>query len=66
MFEMLHRILLFTVLIIAIFFVVSSFSFSGRLAEGWLDHFYPFIGSINTSCFIRLRSQIMEGSMVAA
>jgi len=35
MFEMLHRILLFTVLVIAIFFVVSSFSFSGRLAEDY-------------------------------
>ncbi|KAF8898991.1 protein PTM1 [Infundibulicybe gibba] len=35
MFERLHRILLFTVLIIAIFFVVSSLSFSGRLAEDY-------------------------------
>lgn len=34
MFEKLNRILLGAVLVIAIFFVVSSFSFSGRLAEG--------------------------------
>ncbi|KAF5388543.1 hypothetical protein D9757_004631 [Collybiopsis confluens] len=33
MFEKLYRILIFTVLVIAIFFVVSSFVFSGRLAE---------------------------------
>ncbi|KAH7880907.1 lung seven transmembrane receptor-domain-containing protein [Lentinula edodes] len=36
MFEKLYRILIFTVIVIAIFFVVSSFSFSGRLAEGTL------------------------------
>jgi hypothetical protein len=34
MFERLHRILLFAVAVIVIFFVVSSFSFSSRLAEG--------------------------------
>lgn len=34
MFERLYYILLFAVLIIAIFFVVSTMSFSGRLAEG--------------------------------
>lgn len=34
MFTWLHRILLMTVVVIAIFFVVSSMSFSGRLAEG--------------------------------
>lgn len=34
MFKWLHRILLLTVLVIAIFFVVSSLTFSGRLAEG--------------------------------
>lgn len=36
MFKWLHRILLLTVLVIAIFFVVSSLTFSGRLAEGTL------------------------------
>jgi hypothetical protein len=35
MFERLHRILLFTVVFILIFFVVSSLSFSGRLAEDY-------------------------------
>ncbi|KIY51272.1 hypothetical protein FISHEDRAFT_64294 [Fistulina hepatica ATCC 64428] len=35
MFTKLHRILLFTVIVIAIFFVVSSFAFSGRLAEDY-------------------------------
>ncbi|KAJ7786519.1 lung seven transmembrane receptor-domain-containing protein [Mycena metata] len=35
MFENLYRILLFTVLVIAIFFVVSTLSFSGRLAEDY-------------------------------
>jgi hypothetical protein len=34
MFRWLHRILLGAALIIGVFFVVSSFSFSGRLAEG--------------------------------
>ncbi|KAF8973663.1 lung seven transmembrane receptor-domain-containing protein [Flammula alnicola] len=35
MFERLYYILLFTVLVIAIFFVVSTMSFSGRLAEDY-------------------------------
>ncbi|KAK0233676.1 lung seven transmembrane receptor-domain-containing protein [Armillaria fumosa] len=35
MFERLYRVLLLTVLVIAVFFVVSSFSFSGRLAEDY-------------------------------
>ncbi|KAK0466467.1 lung seven transmembrane receptor-domain-containing protein [Desarmillaria tabescens] len=35
MFERLYRILLLTVVVIAIFFIVSSFSFSGRLAEDY-------------------------------
>ncbi|KAJ7492427.1 lung seven transmembrane receptor-domain-containing protein [Mycena latifolia] len=35
MFENLYRILLFTVVVIAIFFVVSTLSFSGRLAEDY-------------------------------
>ncbi|KAE9400586.1 hypothetical protein BT96DRAFT_819116 [Gymnopus androsaceus JB14] len=66
MFEMLHRILLFTVLVIAIFFVVSSFSFSGRLAEGWF--LFPFLEEELTwpAFSSRLRGQVMESSMVAA
>ncbi|KAI0652014.1 lung seven transmembrane receptor-domain-containing protein [Trametes meyenii] len=35
MFQWLHRILLLTVVVIAIFFVVSSLTFSGRLAEDY-------------------------------
>ncbi|KAH9858027.1 lung seven transmembrane receptor-domain-containing protein [Lenzites betulinus] len=35
MFNWLHRILLMTVVVIAIFFVVSSLTFSGRLAEDY-------------------------------
>ncbi|TRM65879.1 lung seven transmembrane receptor-domain-containing protein [Schizophyllum amplum] len=35
MFELLHRILLGAVAVIIIFFIVSSFSFSGRLAEDY-------------------------------
>ncbi|KAJ7619220.1 lung seven transmembrane receptor-domain-containing protein [Mycena polygramma] len=35
MFENLYRILLFTVVVIAVFFVVSTLSFSGRLAEDY-------------------------------
>ncbi|KIY69163.1 hypothetical protein CYLTODRAFT_489174 [Cylindrobasidium torrendii FP15055 ss-10] len=35
MFTRLHRILIFTVIVIAIFFVVSTLSFSGRLAEDY-------------------------------
>jgi len=35
MFEYLYRILLFAVVVIAIFFVVSTLSFSGRLAEDY-------------------------------
>ena len=34
MFTRLYRLLLLTVLMVAIFFVVSSMTFSGRLAEG--------------------------------
>lgn len=37
MFTWLYRILLWTVLMVAIFFVVSSMTFSGRLAEGESD-----------------------------
>lgn len=40
MFNWLHRILLMTVVVIAIFFVVSSFTFSGRLAEGTTRSLY--------------------------
>lgn len=63
MFTRLHYILLFTVVVIAIFFVVSSMSFSGRLAEG----VFP---SYNCRPFFliperRLRRQIMASEVVA-
>ncbi|KAG6914637.1 hypothetical protein DXG01_016198 [Tephrocybe rancida] len=50
MFERLYYILLATVVVIAIFFVVSSLSFSGRLAEdyaakSWRRHLYRFPSS---------------------
>jgi hypothetical protein len=45
MFTKLHRILLATVLVIAIFFVVSSLSFSARLAEGMDMSFVGNAGS---------------------
>jgi hypothetical protein len=34
MFQRLHLILLMAVVVIAVFFIVSSFTFTGRLAEG--------------------------------
>lgn len=43
MFRRLHRILLMTVVIIAIFFIVSSLSFSNRLAEGTITNYAPLI-----------------------
>ena len=63
MFERLHYILIMTVIVIAIFFVVSSMSFSGRLAEG-----QPHRESVDlTYCSrsSRLRCQILARSMVA-
>lgn len=47
MFERLYYILLFSVLIIGVFFVVSSMSFSGRLAEGSLP--VPNVSRTNVS-----------------
>ena len=40
MFTWLYRILLFTVLVIGAFFVVSSLTFSGRFAEGEYSQVY--------------------------
>jgi hypothetical protein len=42
MFQRLHLVLLFAVLVVIAFFVVSSMSFSGRLAEGSCSLFLPF------------------------
>lgn len=67
MFERLYYILLLSIFIIAIFFVVSSMSFSGRLAEGM----YSFLSktqstSMTYNWYYRLRSKILAGSMVVA
>ena len=44
MFQRLHLVLLFAVLVVIAFFVVSSMSFSGRLAEGsWLLFLFSFL-----------------------
>lgn len=63
MFEKLNYILLAVVLVIVIFFVVSSFSFSGRLAEGM------YAENTKQSCIdpiLRLCRKNMEEPMVAA
>ncbi|KAJ3981195.1 lung seven transmembrane receptor-domain-containing protein [Lentinula detonsa] len=52
MFEKLYHILIFTVIVIAIFFVVSSFSFSGRLAEGALGSSGRLFTAVTQSLFI--------------
>lgn len=62
MFKWLHRILLLTVLVIAIFFVVSSLTFSGRLAEGAFEKRHPKIIYNDQS---RLRCTVLEGAVVA-
>ena len=43
MFQRLHLVLLFAVLVVIAFFVVSSMSFSGRLAEGFWSLFLRFL-----------------------
>ena len=43
MFQRLHLVLLFAVLVVIAFFVVSSMSFSGRLAEGSWSMFLLFL-----------------------
>ena len=62
MFETLYRILLFTVLVIAIFFVVSTLSFSGRLAEG-MSYLNPDYAKQTSS---RLFRKIVETAVVVA
>jgi hypothetical protein len=63
MFTRLYRILLGTVVIIAIFFVISSLSFSDRLAEGRLV--FPIERYKVSSVVTRLRREILESAMVA-
>lgn len=64
MFIWLHRILMMTVVVIAIFFVVSSMTFSGRFAEGVSDPIRMRC-KIVTSCS-RLWFKNVEVSVVAA
>jgi len=56
MFQKLYYILLAAVLVIAAFFVVSSFSFSGRLAEGFFCQIHLFLDEVTNSVFHRLCS----------
>lgn len=65
MFKWLHRILLLTVLVIAIFFVVSSLTFSGRLAEGALhEHSNERVKYTSNDC-LRLWGTVLESTVVA-
>ena len=63
MFQRLHLVLLFAVLVVIAFFVVSSLSFSGRLAEGsWSSFFFSFFLIL----FYRLCGEDMAPSVVAS
>lgn len=64
MFTWLYRILLITVIIIAIFFVVSSLVFSGRLAEGMQCRDSAVL--LLNLRLGRLWRQIMESAVVVA
>jgi hypothetical protein len=64
MFQRLHLVLLFAVLVVIAFFVVSSMSFSGRLAEGSWSLFLLFFSS--HPIFYRLCCEDMAPSMVAS
>ena len=64
MFQRLHLVLLFAVLVVIAFFVVSSMSFSGRLAEGSCI-FILFSFSLHP-VFCRLCCKDMARSMVAS
>jgi hypothetical protein len=69
MFQRLHYILIFVVFTIFIFFVVSSFAFSGRLAEGQLNSFSVCSNLRKLMDHLtppRFRSQAMESPVVAS
>jgi hypothetical protein len=64
MFTRLNYILIFSVVVIAAFFVVSSMSFSGRLAEG-----EPYISAFLVQAaqsVCRLRRKFLEEPLVVA
>ena len=63
MFTKLYRILLGAVAVIAIFFVVSTMSFSARFAEGKASSSLWMFRSADGAS--RLRRQHMEGTLVA-
>jgi Lung seven transmembrane receptor len=65
MFTKLHRILLGTVFVIAIFFVVSSLSFSARLAEGMMVIFFSRCVACLIMICVRLCCEHVESSLVA-
>jgi hypothetical protein len=63
MFQKLQYILLFVVFVIAIFFVVSTLTFTGRLAEGSFRHSVTIWHLILH--FYRLRGKKLESALVA-
>jgi hypothetical protein len=64
MFTRLYHILLMTVVVIAIFFIVSSLSFTGRLAEGTLSYTCD-LRLLNFVVDARLCCEIMALAVVA-
>lgn len=64
MFKRLHYILISTVVVILIFFLISSLSFSDRLAEGGLSSMNYLCIPVNIE-LCRLRSKNMEDPLVA-
>lgn len=65
MFQRLQYILLFVVFVVFVFFVVSTFTFTGRLAEG-SGLLYRAIGSRLTGYLYRLCGKELESSLVAS
>jgi hypothetical protein len=63
MFRRLYKILIGAIIVIAIFFVVSSLTFTGRLAEGAHLHFAPFFHRLTSMA--RLLCQNVASPLVA-
>lgn len=64
MFQKLQYILLFVVFVVFIFFVVSTLTFTGRLAEGMGDIYWA-MGCQLTAYLRRLCCKKLEGPLVA-
>jgi hypothetical protein len=64
MFQRLQYILLFVVFVVSIFFVVSTLTFTGRLAEGSSFVYSANVPAYPPSC--RLRGEKLEGPLVAS